>query len=263
MNNPGYDAAKTFEGIESFQERIVVFVDAMGIRERMKNARSPRDLMPFSQLMYIYGNQPFAHDKIQTVMFSDCMYLITEPQYIDQLICLLSNFAYNLLVNRTTYVKSNLDGTNKEEIKWDCIKLRGGITYGKVLVLDEEAKKKNIHSNFNMVLGPATIDAYNLESKLAVYPRIIIDDAFIALIEQLNLSCNEYFLVKDDSDNFFYLDFWKYMFKDGRGPIDFLLGCIEYVKNEYKLANEAGNTKLINKLKWYINYLEKCIGNEL
>lgn len=45
-------------------------------------------------------------------MFSDCMYLITEPQYIDQLICLLSNFAYNLLVNRTTYVKSKIgEGT--------------------------------------------------------------------------------------------------------------------------------------------------------
>lgn len=60
-----------------------------------------------------------------------------------------------------------------------------GLHTEKVLVLDEEAKKKNIHSNFNMVLGPATIDAYNLESKLAVYPRIIIDDAFIQLMTRL------------------------------------------------------------------------------
>lgn len=261
MNNPGYDTSKTFEGIESFQERIVAFVDAMGIRERMKNANTPQDLKAFSQLMYMFGNQPFAYDKIQSVMFSDCMYLVAEPQYVNQLICLLSNFAYNLLVNRTTSINCNLDGTINDEIRWDCIKLRGGITYGKVLVLDEEAKKKKINSNFNMVLGPATIDAYNLESKLAIYPRIIIDDSFLTLLKQLNLPCIEHCFVRDDIDDIFYLDFWRYMFKGEKGPLDFLSGCIEYVNNEYRVANEAGDTKLIIKLKWYIDYLEKCRVN--
>lgn len=50
------------------------------------------------------------------------------------------------------------------------ILFRGGITYGKVVHTDK------------MLFGPAMNKAYSLESKTAVYPRIIIDNDVIKQI---------------------------------------------------------------------------------
>ena len=45
--------------------------------------------------------------------------------------------------------------------------LRGAITYGK------------IYHNENKIFGPGFIQAYNMEKKMAIYPRIIIDERII------------------------------------------------------------------------------------
>ena len=256
MKNAAYEVSKVFEGVERFENRIVAFVDVMGIRSRMKNAETPQELEMFSKLMHMYNNQPFAEDKIETIMFSDCMYLVAEPQYIKELICLLSNFAYNLLVNRTTEITLKEEGGFESNNLWDCFKLRGGITYGKILVLDEQAKKKKISFNSNIVLGPSVIAAYELESKQAVYPRIIVDEAFLSLLDMNQLSYEECYLVEDKNDKLYYLDFWKYMFKGKCGPVDFLIGCIKYVRKELDEAVKEENEKLVKQLKWFIEYLE-------
>ena len=49
-----------------------------------------------------------------------------------------SNFSYNLLVNRISIIEGQVEGGIEEKIMWDCFKLRGAVTYGKVLVLDEK-----------------------------------------------------------------------------------------------------------------------------
>ena len=253
-----YETSKAFENADNYQDRIVAFVDVMGIRNRMKNAESPQELRLFSKLMYMYGNQPFAEDKIQTIMFSDCMYLVADIQYVKQLICLLSNFTYSLLVNRIVKVDISGNGEQVCKNRWDCLKLRGGITYGKVLVLDEQAKKKNALFNSNILLGPSVITAYELESKKAFYPRIIADETFLSLLDTNCFSYDECYLVKDKSDDLYYLDFWRYMFKGANESISFLSECMEYVAKELDEAKKAGNDKLIKQLKWYIEYLKNC-----
>jgi len=257
MNNPGYEMRKVFEEIDRYQDRIVAFVDVMGIRNKMKEAQNPQDLSLFSEIMYINGNQPFAENKIETIMFSDCMYLVTESKYIDQIISLLANFAYNLLVNRIVHVKISQDGKLYDNVDWKCFKLRGGITFGKVLVLDEEARKKNKIINSNIIIGPAVITAYELENNHAIYPRIITDEAFNSLLKRNKISFERCSLVRDKDDGFYYLDFWNYMFKGKHGPNGFLPGCIEYIKNELEEALKSGNAKLVGQLLWYIRYLEK------
>jgi hypothetical protein len=84
--------------------------------------------------------------------------------------------------------------------------VRGGISYGKL-----------VH-NDNIVFGPAMISAYELESKIAIYPRIIFDKE---LVEQLakngsksikNLISNEVeasYFWKEDFDGKYYLNFLK------------------------------------------------------
>ena len=257
MPNAGRDVSIVMNGIDSFRDRIVAFVDVMGIRDRMIKSETPMDLSMFSQWMFINGHQPFAENIIEAVMFSDCMYFITDDRFVGELISLISNFAYNLLVNRETRVIVKSDEDIEDRVNWDCLKMRGGITYGKVVALDEEAKKTILHFKSNMVLGPAAVKAYELESRMAVYPRIVVDEAFETMLEKQQISKESCYLIRDSEDDLFYLDFWKYMFKEGSGPEGFLKGCIDYVQEELKKALSTRNARLAGQLYWYVNYLKK------
>lgn len=256
MRNPGYEADIVFRDIE-YENRFVAFVDVMGVKNYIRESNDPNELKLFSQLMHMYANQPFADGKVNVTMFSDCMYLIAEEQCLDQLICLLANFAYNLLVNRENYTTVNSDGSIDSSIIWRCFKLRGGITYGKVISLDEEAQRKNLPYSFNMVLGPAALDAYKLESTKAVYPRIIVDDDFLKHCTEKSVSLERYYLSRDTESDYYYLDFWDYMFKGKCGSNNFLEECIEYTKKELKEAKEKSNPKLVGQIYWYLDYLER------
>jgi len=257
MRNPGYEADSLFREIEDYKDRFVAFVDVMGVKNRMREVDGLNELLPLSKLMYKNSNQPFAEGKINAVVFSDCMYFVSEGKYLNQLICLLANFAYNLLVNRENNVEIKSDGSIESTIDWNCFKLRGGITYGKVVALDEETKKRGLPYGFNMVIGPAAIQAYELESIKAVYPRIIVDEAFLEYCRNEQISLNEYNIIRDTEKDHYYLDFWDYMFKGDVGPSDFLNGCIAYVREELKDAKSSGNAKLSGQLYWYIEYLER------
>ena len=80
------------------------------------------------------------------------------------------------------------------------ILLRGGIVQGKI-----------IH-NSEMILGPAMISAYDLESKSALYPRITIDPKIIyELFDERGNSLEDHdfrkvFMI--DFDNTFYVDYF-------------------------------------------------------
>lgn len=63
MKNAAYEVSKVFEGVERFENRIVAFVDVMGIRSRMKNAETPQELEMFSKLMHMYNNQLMLYNK--------------------------------------------------------------------------------------------------------------------------------------------------------------------------------------------------------
>ena len=110
---------------------------------------------------------------------------------------------------------------------------------------------------FNMILGPAAITAYELENSKAVYPRIIVDGAFIQHCKDKQISLSECYLSQDNKDDDYYLDFWDYMFRGKTGPSNYLNGCIEFVKNELLEAKASGNAKLVGQLYWYVEYLER------
>jgi hypothetical protein len=95
------------------------------------------------------------------------------------------------------------------------ILLRGGVVVGKL-----------IHED-NLILGPALIEAYNLESKSALYPRITIDPEVMEMSAQEHNLADGLYAIKDydfhktfeiDFDNTYYIDYFtdvKEMLEDG------------------------------------------------
>lgn len=117
------------------------------------------------------------------------------------------------------------------EIKWLIMRLlsrgilcRGGVSLGKF-----------IHSD-NYLFGPALVEAHTLESKAAMYPRVILDTNVIdAGTENRTLehtSSDEmgyvYSLLERDSDGMYYIDYFSKAQEELDDPE---YGFAEYIAN--------------------------------
>lgn len=260
MRNSAAETMDAFSQNSKYQNRIVAFVDVMGVKDRIVKSDNPKDFKMYTTILNMFANQPFAEGKLHVSMFSDCMYIVANKEYIDLVINLLANFSHRLLFNNTPLVIGNPDGSFITENHYDCFKLRGGITFGKVFSADEEAQKRGVVLHSNILFGQGVVEAYILESKYAVYPRIIVDDKFLAIMEVQGKSKSDYYLRKNDNEKYYYLDFLDYMCQGKRensklGPYG-LDECICFVSAELEKALCEGNAKLSGQLLWYKQYLE-------
>lgn len=135
--------------------------------------------------------------------------------------------------------------------------IRGGISFGDAY-FDE-------HSFF----GPAVERAYEIESKEAIYPRIMIDNEFGKLIydfEDLNKEINfnpllkEYPFLIEKNENQYYVNILKQLQLVNTQSLDDVIFTIEEVKsNAIKKAfseiERCKDDKVSKKLLWLIDYL--------
>lgn len=260
MRNPARETMEAFSKDSEYQDRIVAFVDVMGIKDRITKSDKPQDFEMYTIILNMFANQPFAEEKLHISMFSDCMYIVADKEHIDLVINLLANFSHRLLFNNTPLITVNPDGAILSENRFDCFKLRGGITFGKIFSTDEEAMKKGVVLHSNILFGQGVVDAYTLESKYAVYPRIIVDDKFLTLMEERGKTISDYYLRKDENEKYYYIDFLDYMCMGKREIADQVLygldECICFVSAELSNALSAGNARLSGQLLWYKQYLE-------
>jgi hypothetical protein len=137
--------------------------------------------------------------------------------------------------------------------------VRGGITIG------------NIAINHGLVFGPALASAYELESKQARFPRLIIDDVVLSEMKENSLlRANTYEnemsyvgqIVKRDTDDVLFVDYLGYMLTssdDKREHFEFLAGhkllvveqlaeiaCLDHSSEVYKSR--------LDKARWLSDY---------
>jgi len=181
--------------ISNYEERIVLFLDILGFKELIK--KSVEDSEKFQ--------------KIQT-----CIKVIRNVFNITQRTKerTITQFSDSLVVSFKITEKGEvalLLNKTKELIRKLILKeivCRGGI-----------AKSKLIHNDI-FLYGPAFNEAYKLESKLAIFPRVIIADKSIIDIGVKNYGYHpsndpEYeeseinSLIKLDFDGFYYVDYFS------------------------------------------------------
>ena len=108
--------------------------------------------------------------------------------------------------------------------------LRGGITIGQFFI-------DNV-----MVWGDALVKAYYLEDKVAVYPRIVIDNSIVQEIEREE-TLKEF--LRRDFDNLYFLNYCHFC---GR----FLKEGFEMMKKE---INYRSDEKIYQKFCWHMNFV--------
>lgn len=187
-------------------------------------------------------------DKTSFTIMSDSV-VISAPDNDDGLVFLLylCSFIHNCLLE-------------------NGIPLRGGIAKGDFYKLD------------NIMYGPALIEAYNLESEFAVYPRTIISDSIIAELKSRYLFCKKTvpdYLSKYSSEANYKSNhnseieiFIKKSLKDEKYFVDYF-NPLQQLANSKKPYRIEKITKVINngltntndrirkKYEWLNEYLEQ------
>lgn len=127
--------------------------------------------------------------------------------------------------------------------------LRGGITIGELYFDDI------------FVWGNGLLRAYELESDIAIYPRIIVDDMVMYELKNTKFVGGDILdacKIAQDSDLIWYIDYLR------RWNIEDAKGRILYSYNEIvKKIHSAPVNRVIQKLTWHINYVIKYLSDDI
>lgn len=185
------------EALFSYDERIIAFIDILGFRAFVNETIDK-------------NNSLVMEDRLKNLI--DSLLLIKNefqaPQENSELSSsfIITYFSDSIVFSiKSTHTSDLLEVfeiLKRIQIKLidKGILLRGGIVQGKVIHTEE------------MILGPAMINAYDLESKSALYPRITIDPNIIhELFDEHGNSFSEHDFRKTfmiDFDNTYYVDYF-------------------------------------------------------
>jgi hypothetical protein len=138
-----------------------------------------------------------------------------------------------------------LSASLQEEFLKHNILLRGGMTCGELYIDDV------------LVMGPALIRAYELESETAKNPRIVLSKGLVELIygfdnDDDKLPQNILEHLNKDKDEQYYIN---YLFQCKE--IDFCYSSLEYFE---KLNGIEQNSRIKTKYEWHIKFLSAYIA---
>jgi hypothetical protein len=138
--------------------------------------------------------------------------------------------------------------------------VRGGVAFGDI-VHDEDS-----------VFGPAMVDAYELESKKAVYPRIVISPEWLKALKTNPLICSQddtlqaytkqiRKLIRKDQDGFYFVDYIRAIQSELDDPeVDYIRFLDRHGSLVRKhLKENIGQAKIFEKYEWLSKYHDERI----
>lgn len=248
------ESTKDNINIEYYTEKVVAFVDILGFRTHVEESivDSNKAYNLHEALKSILNwqvenesNETFGLKDIgrEITVFSDSIVISYPLDYKGGLFHILLDLAH-LQIQLMSY----------------SILLRGGISIGKV------------YHDGRIVYGPAMIDAYELESKKAIYPRIIITEESLGrgiirtLPPQNSLEEECKFiggLVKKDIDGYYFLDILRQDSELSDSGGEYYLWLLEVRKLIIEqLEINKGNPRILDKYNWLVKYFNEVVTDE-
>lgn len=171
----------------TYKEKIVCFIDILGFGDMIDRKYLADPTKIYAVLSEIktsitdWGNTPIASNiDLQITQFSDCIVFSLVPtQHYFMTFNFFKELSIKMVMNHGVI-------------------FRGGITYGQIFHDSE------------MIFGPAMNRAYRLESKEAVYPRIIIDKSALELKDDDGKTISDYpgqFVFQMTATGYPYIDY--------------------------------------------------------
>jgi len=229
-----------------YQERCCAFVDFLGFKNFISN-KEPNVIYEILSKVTdaVEGGANHVFDGLKFQAFSDNIF-ITAPYTKQGMEDLIEQVFW---LTHTALEKGAF--------------VRGGITTGKVSQNDDN----------NIVFGPALIKAYELESQIAKYPRVIFSKTAMDFVESMNMKQFKSDRLRQADDGAWFIDIfckkihayyedWEETFK----PIieGFLIDNIDNppVFEKVRWFAEYYNSILYDEVGWFKGILEKELDGE-
>ena len=188
---------------QTYENRIVVFIDILGFSNIVKSTTTIKKAEGFIQkantvLNNLKSALEFIHKHFDELKLDYANSSIQLSQFSDSIVISVLENSKELIIifKHLKLIQARL--LNKYNIL-----IRGGVVKGKL-----------IHTN-SLLLGPAMINAYNLESKCALSPRIVVDPKVKWSYNKINKTetgeiIEKEKILKKDYDGTFYIDYFNY-----------------------------------------------------
>uniref|UniRef100_C6DYA7 Uncharacterized protein n=1 Tax=Geobacter sp. (strain M21) TaxID=443144 RepID=C6DYA7_GEOSM len=221
-----------------YDKKIIAFLDLLAMKDLILNKkRKPGEEIEafeiIEQIKSIVEIETRSLDRDHNfvlLQLSDSFIFTCSDEDIAQLILLLGTIQMRILV----------------ECKFQ---LRGAITYGDVYIADEGKQ----------IIGPAYIEAYLLQENNAIYPRIILSNAFVDRMGELNHTPSGVVLSADSEDFIDYLSI--YLQTESKNRTDIIThlkrqNVFSFLQQHYNQYRSNNNYSVKQKYGWTISYFK-------
>ena len=214
-----------------YQERSCAFIDFLGFKELVKN-KNPEDIYKIIWELSDLNKAGREHLSVdmEYQAFSDNIFINT-PATSEGLIDLIGQVRWLAL---TALEKGAF--------------IRGGITIGNISQNEQNS----------ILFGPALIEAYELESKIALYPRIILSKSAVSLLEK---SFKDEIIKQQmcqSQDGVWYIHLFHNSIKDVYDDWQKKFKPII----ELALKENIDNPSIYKKVSWFAKYFNNTIAEE-
>lgn len=231
------------------KKHIILFLDILGYKNLIESCQDVKMENKYLEKIYALmaelSNYVEKHNKIVDALGNDLK--LSRFKYLIFSDNILFFAPYENEVDMTNLYMNLLYGLSEFLVQYtrEDIFLRGAITKGNLYYDD----------GLHFIYGSGLVRAYQLESEVAVYPRVIIDEC-------LNPSPILIGLAQDD-EKIWYFDYlnlgYSIMSKGGEEGIKKFLLCLEDRQNAicYALQKYRFDNKIFLKYQWLATYYNK------
>ena len=167
-----------------YEEKLVAFIDILGVKDKVmkEGGYDAAEVVNLMKQIRVYVETECSSlakaGKLRSLQIGDGFFIISDTDCINEMCKILSMVQWHVLVDSQML-------------------LRGVLTAGKVNVEEDRC-----------FIGPAVIEALELEERNAIFPRIIYENKTIEkYINKVNVNFEH---IREDEDKIKYLDFIQY-----------------------------------------------------
>jgi len=245
-----------------YRQAFVTFIDVLGFRQIISDKKS-EEINIILDKMGFFSNQPQlrCHPYSQTkhlpmvLQFSDSIIRVQPVDENDENIRILDFFHEEI----TTLLLA------QGNLVCNGVLVRGGLTYGEVCV------------HKNRIFGPAFNNAYFIESSLARYPRIVIEECLcsygnsnpvlknVSYHDWVSVSSHIYDYLERADDGQWAINYLPHLYEAYRTSkiqnIEVLTAHRDQLTKLLIAAKAKGNPEVLSKIRWVASYHNRIIQN--
>ena len=224
--------------LKKYSNKLIAFLDVLGIKDLIEKHRDGNEhkaidkIEKIRKIVETSTNIIKRSENIEYLHISDSFVFVSDPKAIILLIELLTTIQIRIII--------------------ECkLLLRGAITISDAISRE--------YGKF--IVGPAYIQAYQLQENDAIYPRIIVDKSITKAIKRNACPITRY--LRRDLDKEFFVDYIKiYMQKESlsKQKIKSRLrreNIFKHLKDCFKNNYQNENHNISQKYGWTIQYYKK------